>query len=459
MKTEEYPDTAITSRGIRPGSSEYDEARSVWNGMIDKRPAVILRCRDAREVSSAIRYARDQGLKFSVRGNGHNIAGSAVCDEGVVIDLSLMKEIRIDPVTRCADIGPGATLGDVDLATAAHGLALPVGINSTTGISGLTLGGGIGWLSRKYGLTIDNLVGAEVVTADGSVLRASEDENVDLFWALRGGGGNFGIVTSFEFRLHPVAEVFAGVIAFPGEEAAEVYRRYREESVRFPDEMTAWPVLRKAPPLPFLDEADHGRLVLLVPMCYSGDPSEGERFARLIRSFGNPIGEHVGSQPLATWQQAFDPLLTPGARNYWKSHNFTELSDGALDTILDFGHRLPTGECEIFLGQLGGAVTRVSPDATAFRHRDTEWVLNVHCRWREPGDDERCIAWAREFHEASAPFASAGAYSNFLPEDELDRAAHVFGGNHARLAAIKTKYDPDNVFRNHLQIRPASSGS
>lgn len=440
---------------VLPECDGYDLTRAVWNGMIDKRPAGIARCLDADDVSVAVQHGRESGLPVSIRGNGHNIAGSGVCDDGLVIDLSEMNAIRIDPEGRRASVEPGATLGDIDAATAPHGLALPVGINSTTGISGLTLGGGYGWLTRKHGMTIDNLLSAEVVTAAGEKVRASAEENEDLFWALRGGGGNFGVVTRFEFKLHPVGpEVLAGVLAFPAEEARQVYSNFRAYSPEMPEELAVWPVLRHAPPLPFLKEEDHGRLVLLLPFCYCGDAGDGARFVAPLRDGGSVIGEGVGVQPFAGWQQAFDPLLTEGARNYWKSHNFRELSDDAIETILEFGRTLPTMECEIFLAQCDGAASRVAPDATAYAHRDSNFLLNVHGRWRDAADDERVVAWAREFYRKMAPFASGSVYSNFMAADEGDRVAAAYGMNYARLAGIKAKYDPANLFRNNTNIVP-----
>ena len=456
MKTIDTLKEEISGGLVLPSSSDYDESRSVWNGMIDKRPAVIARCNNATDVARAIKFGREEGIPIAIRGNGHNIAGSAVCEGGIVIDLSAMKAIRVDPDLRRAYVEPGLTLGELDAATAARGLATPTGINSTTGIAGLTLGGGFGWLSRKLGMTVDNLVSAEVVTADGDLLRASADENPDLLWALRGGGGNFGVVTQFEFGLHKVGpDVLCGVIAFPGEQARQVYERFRAYAATLPDEFALWSVLRKAPPLPFLKEHDHGRLALLLPMCFCGEPEAGEKFVEPIRGFGNVLGEHVAVQPFVNWQQAFDPLLTAGSRNYWKSHNFADLPDGAFDAMVRFGDSLPTPECEIFLAQLGGQTARVPSDATAYSHRDTQYVLNVHCRWQDPADDSRCVAWAREFFAATAPFARGGVYSNFMSADETDRVSAAFGGNYERLEKIKARFDPENIFRNNINIQPA----
>jgi FAD/FMN-containing dehydrogenase len=394
-------------------------------------------------------------LEISIRGAGHNIAGNAVCDHGVMIDFSKMRNVYVDAEKRRAQVEPGATLGDIDRATQAHGLATPLGINSTTGIAGLTLGGGFGWLTRKYGMTIDNLVSAEMVKADGSQIRVSDMENTELFWAIRGGGGNFGIVTHFEFKLHPVGpEIIAGLIVFPFDQARQVLQGYREFAKTAPEEINVWAILRKAPPLPFLPATVHGKEVVLLAVFYAGDSTKGQKLIEPLRSFGDAYGEHIGAQPYAQWQQAFDPLLTPGARNYWKSHNFTELSEEAFDSIIQFAGKLPTPQCEIFLGLIAGASNRIPSDAAAWGHRDTKFVLNVHGRWDDSADDKRCIGWARDFFKASAPYASAGAYVNFMTEDEADRIVAAYGSNFERLAQIKRKHDPDNIFHMSQNIKP-----
>ena len=439
---------------VLPDDPNYNEVREIWNAMIDRRPAVIVQCAEADDVPHAISYARENGLEISIRGGGHNIAGSSLCDNGVVIDFSNMTTVSVDAQKRRAYVEPGATLGDFDKALQAHGLATPVGINSTTGIAGLTLGGGFGWLTRKYGMTIDNLVSAEMVTADGRKIQVSEDENTDLFWAIRGGGGNFGVITQFEFALYPVGpEILAGLLVFPIDQAKQVLEKYREFVKSAPEELNIWVILRKAPPLPFLPENVHGKEVIVLAIFYAGDIAEGERLISPLRSFGDAYGEHIGTQPYTQWQQAFDPLLTPGARNYWKSHNFTELSDGALDSMIEFAGKLPSPQCEIFVGLIEGAANRIPSDAMAYGHRDAKFVLNVHGRWDEATQDETCIAWARAFFEASMPYASAGAYVNFMTEDEGDRVAAAYGVNYARLKQIKKKYDPENIFHNNQNIK------
>ncbi len=440
---------------ILPGDSNYNEARSIWNGMIDRKPALIVCCRTEGDVMYAVKYARENELIVAIRGGGHNIAGHAVCDGGLMIDLSTMKEVRVDAPARRAYVQPGATLGDVDRATQAHGLATPTGINSTTGIAGLALGGGFGWLSRKLGLTSDNLVSARVVTAEAKCLQASGTSHPDLFWALRGGGGNFGVVTEFEFALHPVGpEVLSGLIVFPHAEAGKVLRKYRAFVATAPEDLSVWIVMRKAPPLPFLPPEVHGQDILVLALCYLGAEENGRKFIAPLAEFGKVLGQHVGMQPFTAWQQAFDPLLTPGARNYWKSHNFLELKDGLLNTLVDFAGELPSPHCELFLAQLGGQVGRVAADATAFGNRDANFVMNVHGRWNSPAEDQAGIAWAREVYRATLPFATGGAYSNFLTAEETDRVKSAFGSNYARLAQIKQTYDPGNFFRLNQNIRP-----
>jgi FAD/FMN-containing dehydrogenase len=441
---------------LLPGDGAYESARTIWNAMIDRRPAVIARCATTADVVRGVSFARDNGLLLAVRGGGHNIAGSAMVDDGLVIDLSPMKAARVDPARRRVIIEAGATLADLDAATQAHGLATPVGINSTTGIAGLTLGGGFGWLSRKYGMTVDNLESAEVVTAAGEVVRASATEHPDLFWALRGGGGNFGVVTRFEYRLHPVGpDVLSGLIVYPLSEAKSVLQQYRAFVATAPEELTVWAVLRQAPPLPFLPESVHGREMLALALIYAGDPKQGEPLIEPLRRFGTPWGEHIGVQPYVAWQQAFDPLLTPGARNYWKSHNLTTLQDGLLDAVIASVEKLPSPQCEIFFGAIGGATTRPAPTAMAYAARDAEYVMNVHGRWDDPADDQRGIGWARDFYQAAAPFASGGAYVNFLTAEEGDRVRAAYGPNYDRLTQVKRQYDPENLFRTNQNIKPA----
>lgn len=441
---------------VLPGDAGYDAARRIWNAMIDRHPALIARCAAPSDVVRSVVFAREHGLPLAVRGGGHNIAGNAMCDDGLVVDLSRMRAPRIDVARRRITIEGGATLADLDAACQAHGLATPVGINSTTGIAGLTLGGGFGWLSRKFGMTIDNLESAQVVTATGQLLRADATEHPELFWALRGGGGNFGVVTDFEFRLHPVGpDLLSGLIVYPASEAKSVLEHYREFAEKAPDELSVWVIMRQAPPLPFLPESVHGKPIVALALLYAGDARQGEPLIQPLRNFGTPLGEQVGVQPYLAWQQAFDPLLTPGFRNYWKSHNFTKLQDGLFDVAIEHLGTLPSPQCEIFIGALGGATARPASDAMAYAHREVRFVMNVHGRWEHATDDGRCIGWARELFQASSPFASGGVYVNFLSIDEGDRVPSAYGPNYDRLVRVKRSYDPDNIFRLNQNIDPA----
>jgi FAD/FMN-containing dehydrogenase len=438
-----------------PASPEFEEACTIWNAMIERRPGLVVRCSSAEDVGHAVRFAREHDLVLAVRGGGHNIAGNALCDGGVMLDLSPMKSVEVNPSARTVRVGGGATLAELDREAQRFGLATPLGVNSTTGVAGLTLGGGFGWLSRRFGLTIDNLLSAEVVLANGEVVRASATESPDLFWALRGGGGNFGVVTSFEFRLHPVGpEVLAGLIVHPLDAARDVLRFYRDFLPTTPDEFVCWFVMRKAPPLPFLPAEWHGKEILALAVCYSGAIDEGERVAAPLRKFGKPIADVIAPQPYAAWQTILDPLLTPGLRNYWKSHDFQEVSEGLIDALIAHARKLPDPNTEIAFAQLGGAVSRVPADATAYSHRDGQFVMNVHGRWEDPAKDAECIGWARDLFRATAPFATGAVYVNFLTGEEGDRIRAAYGRNYDRLVKLKNRYDPRNLFRVNQNIRP-----
>lgn len=447
---------SLRGKLLMPTDAGYDVSRTLWNAMIDRRPAAVVRAAGAGDVIQAVNFARENKLLLAVRGGGHNIAGKAACDGGLMLDLSAMTSVRVDPAARRARVEPGALLSDFDRETQAFGLSTPTGINSTTGMSGLTLGGGFGWQSRKRGLTIDNLVAADVVLASGEFMQTSATQHPDLFWALRGGGGNFGVVTSFEYQLHPLGpQVLAGLVVYPMDQARQVFEGYRQFTAQASDEMTAWLVLRKAPPLPFLPADVHGKPVVIVPFCWIGDLSTGEKLTQPLHGFGTPYGAHAGPMPFAGWQTAFDPLLTPGARNYWKSHDFKSLNGDVERILCDAIAKLPSDECEAFIGHLGAAVNRVAAADTAYPHRDVEFVINLHTRWREASDDQRCIGWARGLFDALAPHATGGVYVNFMPEDETQRvAAGAYGPNYARLSALKAKYDPTNLFSLNQNIAP-----
>ncbi|MBY6017439.1 FAD-binding oxidoreductase [Halomonas denitrificans] len=440
---------------IPPEHPEYNAVRQLWNAMADKRPALIARCQSEADIQAALAFAQQHSLEIALRGAGHNIAGNASCNDGLLIDLSLMNEVTVDPTTQQVQAGPGATLGQIDAACQAHELAVPVGINSTTGIAGLTLGGGFGWLTRRFGMTVDALRAARVVTVDGDVVEASADSHPDLFWALRGGGGNFGVVSRFDFQAYPVGpEVFAGLVVFPFAQAQTVLEQYRNWILTTPETFNAWVVIRHAPPLPFLDPAVHGTKVVVLAVCHSGELAEGEALADTLQRFGEPLGAHLGAMPYAEWQQAFDPLLTEGARNYWKTHNFTELSAPLVETALDYAEGLPGPECEVFFAVIAGAANRVASDATAWSARDARFVMNVHARWQEAAEDERFIQWSRALFRATAPYASAGAYVNFMTEEEGGRVEDAYQQNYARLKLVKQQWDPNNQLHLNQNISP-----
>ncbi|HXH84685.1 MAG TPA: FAD-binding oxidoreductase [Candidatus Tectomicrobia bacterium] len=448
-------DAAITSlragfRGplLRPGEAGYDAARRVDNAMIDRRPALIARCAGVADVLAAVRFARERDVVVSVRGGGHNVAGNAVCDGGLMIDLSPMKGVRVDPVARTARAAPGVTWGEFDHETQAFGLATTGGVISTTGIAGLTLGGGVGWLNGRFGLACDNLVGADVVTADGRLLRASEAEHADLFWALRGGGGNFGIVTSFEYRLHEVGPVvLAGPVFHPAQRAREVLRFYREFVATEPDELTTYAGLLTGP--------DGTPLVGMVPV-YAGPPERGAALVEPLRKFGPPLVDQVGPMPYLAVQQMFDPAFPPGRYNYWKSSLAPRVSDALIDAILEHMARVPSPHSAVMLEHYHGAYARRRPDETAYRHRAPVFDVVIIANWTDPADTEKNVAWARSLFQAVQPQVSPDNYVNFLGADEgADRVRAAYGANYDRLAALKRTYDPTNFFRMNQNIRPA----
>lgn len=439
------------------GDPGYDSARSLWNGMFDRHPALIARCAAPEDVKRVLKFTRDRGLVLGVKGGGHQLAGKSVVDDGVVIDLSRMRSIHLNAANRRVRVEGGALLGDLDNATQQAGMAVPSGIISHTGVAGLTLGGGFGWISRKHGLSIDKLHSAEVVTAGGDVVVASEKENTDLFWGLRGGGGNFGIATALEFNCAEIGkEVYSGLIVKRFDDLRNFLAFYREYVRTLPDEMTVWMVLRKAPPLPFLPADVHGKLIVVVPIVWLGDPAEGEKLLKPIRDQGVTVGEHVGLNPWAGWQSALDGLVPHGARNYWRSNDLTGIPDAAADHIMDFMHRIPTDDSQIVLVHLEGAVSRVPEMATAYPHRKTPFLLNVEARWHDVRDDQRCLQWTQEFHESLRQWAK-GVYVNFLGDegDERVRQAYSTEG-YNQLAQLKGKWDPHNLFSQNQNIRPAN---
>jgi len=442
---------------LSSGGHGYESARQIWNGMFDRKPALIARCIGTSDVIGAVNFARENDLEISVKGGGHNSAGTAVSDGGFMIDLSPMRRVRVDPRGQTAWVDGGCLLGDVDYETQVHGLAVSAGIVSHTGVGGLTLGGGFGWISRKYGLSIDNLLAAEVVTADGRLVMASEHKNPDLFWGLRGGGGNFGIVTAFQFKCAPIGrEVFSGMIVKDFENARDYLQFHRDYVRGLPDEMTAWTVIRQAPPLPFLPGDVHGKMMVGIPFVWLGDPAEGEKLIQPIRETTPSLGEGFGMQPWVNWQAGFDGLLVHGARNYWKSHHLKEISDPCLDQILAFAGQLPSPECEVFIPHMEGAPSRVPETETAFAHRRTPFVLNIHTRWWNAEEDEKCLTWAREFHEATREYAQ-GVYVNFLSQEGEDRIKEAYTAEvWKRLVSVKNKWDPANRLHINQNIKPSA---
>jgi FAD/FMN-containing dehydrogenase len=442
---------------ITPGHAAYDEARRIWNGAIDRHPACIARCTGVADVAAAVRFARESDLLVAVRSGGHGVGGHSLCEGGLVIDLSPMKGIRVDPAAGSARAQAGVLWGELDRETQVFGLATVGGIVTHTGVAGLTLGGGIGWLMRKHGATVDNLLSVDVVTADGEVLVASEEENSDLFWGIRGGGGNFGIVTSFEYRLHPVGPtVLAGPIFHPLEDAAEVLRFYREFSADAPDELTTIFNLRVAPPLPFLPEHVHGKPIVMVGACYAGAPEDGFDVVRPLKEFGTPIVDLLEPKPYTTLQSMFDPSVPHGWHYYWKSVELPPLTDGAIETLIDHAsaQTSPKSYCIVF--QLGGALGRVGEAETAFSQRDAAHNVNINAVWTEDDPDaERHIAWAREFFDAMQPHAGGRVYLNFLGDEGENRVRQAYGSEqYERLVELKRKYDPTNLFRLNQNIEP-----
>jgi FAD/FMN-containing dehydrogenase len=437
---------------LGPGDEGYEEARKVQNGMIDKRPAAIARCLSAPDVVAAVNFARANGLEIAVRGGGHNVAGNAVCEGGLMIDLSLMKGIEVDSNARTARAQGGVTWGEFNAATQEHDLATTGGVVSTTGIAGLTLGGGIGWLMGKYGLAVDNLISAELVTADGHVLRASASEHSDLFWGLRGGGGNFGVVTSFEYQLHPVGpQVIAGLAAHPIDRAKEALQFYRDFTSSLPDELTAFGVLAYAPD-------GSGTPIAAIAVCHCGSLAEGEAAVRPVKEFGPPAMDVIGPMPYEEVNKMFDAASPKGALNYWKSNFLSELSDAAIEAMVDQFSTCPSTMSGIFLEHFHGAATRAGVSDTAFPHGRDGYNFLVTSVWLEPEDSDKNIAWARETYAALQPYMASGRYVNYVGADEgEDPVPAAYGPNYARLRTLKDKYDPTNLFHMNQNIRPTAS--
>jgi FAD/FMN-containing dehydrogenase len=441
---------------IRPEDAGYDDARKVYNGMIDKRPALIVRCADVADVISAVNFARASGMTVSIRGGGHNVVGFASNDGGIVIDLSRMKGIRVDPEKRTVRAEGGATWGDLDHATHAFGLAVPAGIVSTTGIGGLTLGGGVGNLTHTYGLTCDSLLSADVVTADGRLVTASPTKNKDLFWGLRGGGGNFGVVTSFEYKLHPVGMVTGGPIFYPAEKAREAMRFYREFVAKAPPDLNAYFGFHMAPPAPFVPEHLHFTQVCMIFVNYIGPEEQADAVLAPLRAFGPPALDLTGRLPLPVLNSMFDELLPPGLHHYWKAHFVKELTDDAIDVYVAHGTRIPTFQSAMHLYPSQGTGPQPANDEAAWSYRDARFVANIAGMGPAEGSDER-TRWVREYWEALRPHCEAGTYVNFLGDEGEERIRAAYRGNYDRLVALKTKYDPNNLFHMNQNIPPAQA--
>jgi FAD/FMN-containing dehydrogenase len=438
-----------TFRGelIQPGDPSYEQARRIWNASIDKHPGLIARCTGVADVIAAVNFARENELLVAVRAGGHNVGGRAVCDNGIVIDLSRMKAIHVDAANRRARVQTGATLGEVDRETHVFGLAVPAGVVSKTGIAGLTLGGGAGWLVRKYGLTCDNVTSFDLVTHDGSAIVASDNRNADLFWALRGGGGNFGVVTSIEYRLHPVSTVLGGMIVHPRSEAKNVLRFHRDFIRTAPDELTAYVALLSLP---------DGSPAIAVVVCYCGDLTEGESLIKPLRNFGAPLMDAIQPIPFPQMQSLLDGAFPDGNQNYWKSTFLRELSDGAIDVLVEHANQTASPLTAVVIEYYGGAASRVGANETAFSHRDAEYNVGILAQWPDPNESSQHIAWARGLSSALEQFSS-GYFLNFLGEEDQATIKRAFDGNYDRLREVKKKYDPKNFFRLNQNIVPAGS--
>jgi FAD/FMN-containing dehydrogenase len=438
-----------------PEDEGYDDARAVRNGMIDKRPAVVVQPVNAGDVMSAVRFAADNDMTVAVRGGGHSVPGFGTCDGGVVVDLSAMRGVRVDPIAHTARVAGGATWGDLNAAAYPFGLATTGGIVSTTGVGGLTLGGGIGYLARGLGLALDNLLSADVITGDGSFHVASDKEDADLFWAIRGGGGNFGVVTSFEFRLSPVKDIYGGPMFFELDKAGDLFRLYREFIADAPEQFGGFPAYQIAPPLPFIPEDRHGDPLALMVTCWAGDLDKGPEMLKPFHDLAPVVGEMVGPMPYPALNSAFDGLYPPGLRHYWKANFVTELTDDAITAHLEHGSKVPELTTTMHIYPINGACHRVAPESTAFAYRDASFATVIAGMWPDAKDDERNTAWVREYYEATAPHSEEGGYINFMADDDQGRIRVNYRQNYDRLAGIKRTYDPANLFRHNQNIQPA----
>ncbi|AZH25156.1 FAD-binding oxidoreductase [Haloplanus aerogenes] len=449
-------DDSLRGELLQPGDAGYDEARTVWNAMIDEEPSLVARCTGAADVCIAVSFAQDRDLRLAVKGGGHNVAGNALCD-GLVIDLSPMDGVRVDPEARIARVGAGATWGDVDHETQAFGLATTGGIVTTTGVAGLTLGGGLGYLARKFGLAHDNLRSMDVVTAEGELVHASPEENPDLFWGMRGGGGNFGVATSFEFDLHEVGPEILNVrLLYPYEAIPETLQFYDEFMSNAPNGVGCYAAILQGSPEYGLPERFHGETLLAFRGLYAGDVADGKDAFRPLREFGDPIADLTKPVPYTVYQQQADDLYCEGHRNYWKSNFYDEISDGFVETVMDHTDPLPSPYSTVFFEWMGGAIAEADADATAFPHRDRSFAFTVAPKWTDPARDGEHIAWAKMFHEALEPYAADGVYVNYMDDDEDERIPDAYGDRYDRLVDLKREWDPDNLFRSNQNISPTA---
>jgi FAD/FMN-containing dehydrogenase len=437
--------TAFRGTVLRPGTGEYDAARRIWNASIDKHPGLIARCSGLADVIDAVRFARESNLLVAIRGGGHNVGGRALCDGGLVIDLSRMKGIHVDPKARRARVQPGVLLGELDRETHVFGLTVPVGVVSKTGVAGLTLGGGVGWLARKHGLTCDNVISFEMVTADGEVLQVSAADHPTLFWALRGGGGNFGVVTSFEYRLHPVKMVLGGLVVHSRDSARDLLRFYRTFTQSAPDELAAYAALLHTP---------DGLPAAAIATCYCGDLTEGERLMAPLRSFGKPLMDAIQPMPFPVMQTVFDAAVPDGHHNYWKSTFLRELSDEAIDVVVGYANQATSPLTAVLIEQYGGAASRIGVHETAFAQRQTQYDLGILTQWTDAAESTRHVKWTRDFWDAMSVYGSGAYLLNFLGEESDATIKAAFGANYDRLVEVKTKYDPTNFFRVNQNVEP-----
>jgi len=437
-----------------PADGGYDEARTVYNAMIDRRPAVVVGATNTSDVAAAVDYARENGLPLAIRGGGHSVPGFGTIDDGVVVDLSGMREVSVDPAAQTARSQGGATWGDFNAATHEHSLATTGGIISTTGVAGLTLGGGIGYLTRGHGLSCDNLIGAEVVTADGQVVRTSSDENADLLWALKGGSGNFGVATALEFQLHPLKDIYGGPMFFELEHAGNILRWFRDFIADAPEQFGGFPGFQIAPPLPFIPEERHGDTLMAFVACWAGPLDEGEAMVGKVKDVAPVVAEHVGPMPYPALNSAFDALYPAGLQHYWKANFVREITDEAIDAHLEHGPQVPVVNSTMHVYPINGAAQRVPADATAFGHRDASFAPVIAGMWPDAADNEANIAWVKDYYAATAPHSDEGGYVNFMAGDDQGRVRANYGANYDRLVAVKRQYDPDNLFRNNQNIKP-----